>query len=113
MVTAEAALALPALVVAVLVAVSVVLLAVRQVQCADAAGAAARAAARGDDPGRVRALASAAAPPGARVEVAADDQVVTVVVAWRLPPGLPGLHELEVTARQVVPTESARLADSP
>ena len=52
-----------------------------QLRCTDAAALAARAAARGDAPAAVEAVARAAAPPGASVTVSRDGEHVTVRVA--------------------------------
>jgi len=69
----------------------------------DAARDAARAAARGDDPARVVATATATAPDGARVEISRGPELATVTVrveaeppGWLLVP-LPSLP-LESTA---------------
>ncbi len=51
-----------------------------QLRCTDAAGLAARAAARGDSAAAVESAARAVAPPGARVEVARSGGQVLVVV---------------------------------
>jgi hypothetical protein len=79
-VTAELALALPAVVgllVAVLLLASA---ATSQLRCADAARAGARAAALGEDRGVVTAIAQRVAGPGATVRVQESDPWVTVTV---------------------------------
>ena len=62
MVTAELAVVLPALLLVLAVALSALGLAVDQVRCVDAAAAGARAAARGDSPAAVHAVAARSAP---------------------------------------------------
>ncbi|KPC82036.1 MULTISPECIES: TadE family type IV pilus minor pilin [Streptomyces] len=68
-VTAEAAMALPVLVVFVLALVWALVAASDQIRCVDAARAGARAAARSEPEGAVRAAAREAAPGRARVAV--------------------------------------------
>lgn len=68
-VTAEAAMALPVLVVFVLALVWALVAASDQIRCVDAARAGARAAARSEPEGAVRATVREAAPGGARVAV--------------------------------------------
>ncbi|ACQ78885.1 putative TadE-like family protein [Beutenbergia cavernae DSM 12333] len=88
-VTAELAVALPALVVilvAVLLAASAGL---TQVRCQDAARAAARAAAIGDDDARVRAVALELGGPSAGVTVARDGEWVVVTVEREVTTGVP------------------------
>lgn len=68
-VTAEFALLLPAVVVLLALALGAVRVVVTQVQCVDAARAAARAAARGESLDVVERVARAAGPAGARVRV--------------------------------------------
>lgn len=70
MVTAELAVALPSVVLVLALCLVAAKAAVDQIRCIDAARVASRAAARGDDPARVRALAAASAPAGATVDVA-------------------------------------------
>lgn len=96
MVTAELAVALPALVLLLAVSLGGVAAAADQIRCLDAARLAGRAAARGDPPGRVQQLALRAAPPGASVTVSrrGADVVVEIravtggwgglVPSWRL-----------------------------
>ena len=81
MVTVEAAYAIAAIVVTVLIAVGGVSAMIAQIRCTDAAREAARLAARGDDAAAHEA-ASRLAPDGAQVEVRTEgDHVVAVVTA--------------------------------
>lgn len=96
MVTAEAALVLPVLLVVLAACIWVLGALSAQMRCTDAAAAAARAAARGDAPAAVEALARRLAPAGARVSIGASgpDVVVRVqaeVPAFVLPKALPAL----------------------
>ncbi|WP_055515846.1 TadE family type IV pilus minor pilin, partial [Streptomyces ossamyceticus] len=91
-VTAEAAMALPVLVLFAMALVWALLAACAQIQCVDAARVGARAAARQDPPDAVAAMARRAAPDGARVSVGRDGDYVRVVVSARSPgPGGLGL----------------------
>ncbi|HEX5494423.1 MAG TPA: TadE family type IV pilus minor pilin [Mycobacteriales bacterium] len=88
MVTAEAAVVLPALVVVVCVAVAAVAVATAQLRCVDAAREGARAAARGDSVSASRSIAAQAAPRSARVSVSfAGDRVRVSVTASVRPLG--------------------------
>jgi TadE-like protein len=80
-VTAEIAVALPALVVLVMAALSAVAVAIAQLRCVDAAREAARAAARGDALPVVRGIARHSAPPQAAVTVTAHGDQVSVAVS--------------------------------
>ncbi|GAB2925078.1 TadE family type IV pilus minor pilin [Streptomyces heilongjiangensis] len=91
-VTAEAAMALPVLVLFAMALVWALLAACAQIQCVDAARSGARAAARQDPPGAVADVARRAAPDGARVSVGRDGDYVRVEVSARSPgPGGLGL----------------------
>jgi len=78
MVTAETAVALPALVLLAVMLIWGVVAAATQIRCVDAARVGARAAARGD--ADAVALATAAAPRGAAVQVTEDAETVRVTV---------------------------------
>ncbi|MFJ9519514.1 TadE family type IV pilus minor pilin [Kitasatospora sp. NPDC101801] len=106
-VTAETAVALPALVLLCTLLVWGVVTAAAQIRCVDAARVGARAAARGD--GNAAALARAAAPAGARVSVATGGDTVRVTVEAPSPaPGRLGgalsvrLHAEAAAAREDV-----------
>lgn len=77
-VTAETAVALPALVLLAAMLIWGVVAAAGQIRCVDAARIGARAAARGDSD--ATALAQDAAPPGAVVQVSQDGDTVRVTV---------------------------------
>ncbi|MEU6233182.1 TadE family type IV pilus minor pilin [Kitasatospora sp. NPDC047058] len=77
-VTAETAVALPALVLLAVMLIWGVLAAGAQIRCVDAARAGARAAARGEPD--AAAIAGSAAPPGAVVRIAVEADTVRVTV---------------------------------
>lgn len=79
-VTAETAVLLPGLVVVLVLLLWAVQAVVGQLRCIDAARLGARAAARGDQPASVVALARRAAPSGAVVTVTPGDAFVVVTV---------------------------------
>lgn len=86
MVTAELAVALPALIFVLLVAVNAILIGVDQVRCVDASRVGARAASRGDSLAAVTTAAKRVAPRNARILVerspgAAGTATVTVTAA--------------------------------
>lgn len=105
-VTAETAVVLPALVLFAMALVWALLAASAQIQCVDAARAGARAAARQEPAGVVRAVARQAAPDGARVTVSRQGDLVHVVVVAH-PPGPDALpfelrHEAVALAEDTV-----------
>ena len=85
MATAELAVALPALVLVLAVALAAVDLGVAQVRCLDAARTAARLLARGEPGPAAHEAALAAAPPGAHVAWTAGEGQVTVMVRASVP----------------------------
>lgn len=102
MVTAELAVALPALLVVLAGALWALLAVAGQMRCVDAARVGARLAARGESAAVVRAAAERAAPPGARVRldtgagpageevrVEVSAQVNPFGASWRRLPALP------------------------
>lgn len=90
MVTAEVALALPALVIVVAALVTVILAVAAQLRCVAAAREGARAAARGETSAVVQQLAQRAAPDGAAVRISTGDETVTVMVSASVHPlGVP------------------------
>ncbi|MFQ6327598.1 TadE family type IV pilus minor pilin [Nocardia sp. CWNU-33] len=83
-VTVEAAIALAAVVVAVVLCLGAILAASAQVRCVDAAREAARLAARGDQSNAVSA-AERVAPPTADITVRSEGDRVIAVVSARSP----------------------------
>ncbi|MFJ2743561.1 TadE family type IV pilus minor pilin [Streptomyces sp. NPDC087440] len=91
-VTAEAAMALPVLVLFGMALVWALLAAAAQIQCVDAARAGARAAARQEARAAAEAVARQAAPDGAKVGFRREGDLVRVVVEAPAPgPGPLGL----------------------
>lgn len=86
MVTAEAAVVLPVLLVVLGMAVWALACVAAALRCTDAAHEAARFAARGEPPARVVAIARAAAPGGATVSVSRDGEQVVVLVQAQVRP---------------------------
>jgi hypothetical protein len=107
MVTAELAVAIPAVVLVLVCCLAGLLAAVDQIRCVDAARIASRAAARGDPVDRVRALALEAAPQGASVSV--EQWGGTAAVLIRAETGGWGglMPSWQVTARATTPVESS------
>ena len=87
MVTAEAAVALPVLVLVLAGAVAAVAVLGAQLRCVDAAREGVLAAARGEDDATVRSLVEGLAPDGARLQVVGpDDERVSVTVTAEVTP---------------------------
>lgn len=109
MVTAEVAVALPALMLVLLLGVGAVAAVTAQLRCADAAEVAARLLARGETSAVATAAARAVAPAGAHIDAVTDVRTVTVVVS--APARLPGLGTwlpmVQVRERFVQPREPA------
>ncbi|WBB58272.1 TadE family type IV pilus minor pilin [Streptomyces sp. WMMC500] len=101
--TAEAAVAVPALVFLALGLVWALMAAAAQIQCVDAARAGARAAARGEPAADVRGAALAAAPREAAVTVARDGDLVRVRVRAAAPG--PGSLSLDLGGEAVALAE--------
>lgn len=113
MVTAEAAIVIPVIVLVAAALIWLVVLVTAQIQVVDAARDAARAMARGDDADAAIGHAVRVAPEGAAVSVSEGDDTVTVTVevearapGWMLVP-LPAVH-LESQATTVREEEVAR-----
>jgi len=109
-VTAEAAMVLPVLLVVLGMAVWVLAAVSTQLRCTDAAGVAARAAARGEQIATVQHLARATAPRDAEVEVRGGAETLEVRVRARVRPmggALAALPALEVSGRAVAAREDA------
>lgn len=109
-VTAETAVVLPVLLIVLAAAVGVLASVAAQLRCIDAARAAARVAARGDDPAVVRMTAERLAPPDARVMIDTTGDVVEVRVSAEVRPfgsALGGLGSVDVSGRAVASVEGA------
>jgi TadE-like protein len=113
-VTAETAVAFPALVLILATAMWGVSAAAAQVACVDAARAGARAAARGEPMTEVRAAARRAAPPGASVWIHRDSRVTRVVVRATVSPPVRRLFPpLKLRAQAAAATEPEGGAQTP
>jgi hypothetical protein len=106
MVTAELAVALPALVLVTLAAVAAVWIVVADLRCQDAAAGAARLAARGGSGAVIAPLVRSDAPAGAALQITADQRTVTATVRTTLHP-LGFLPGVTVTAHVTEPIEEA------
>jgi hypothetical protein len=106
MVTAEAAIAVGALVAATLLLISVLSLVAVHLRLGDAARVAARAAARGDAADQVVGAAHRSAPAAA-VTVAGEGDQVRVVVTEQVQLPLLRLWALSVDAEAVAPREAS------
>lgn len=80
MVTAEAAVVLPVLMLVLAAALAAVAVVTAQMRCTDAAREGARAAARGESDAAVREIAASSAPEGSAVSIGRDTDTVTVRV---------------------------------
>ena len=105
-VTAELAVALPSLVVVLGVVLAVGQLMTAQLGCVDGARAAARLAARGEPPGRVRAAMVAAAPAGATLTLTRGGGEVRVRVTASVRVPLPAVPAVVVAATAVAADEA-------
>ncbi|HEX8001852.1 MAG TPA: TadE family type IV pilus minor pilin [Mycobacteriales bacterium] len=105
--TAETAVALPALLLVLAVCTWALGLVASHLRCAEAARAAARAAARGDEPAAVADAATRAARRPADVTTSADGDYVTVRVSWTQRPPVPLLARL-LPAAHVAAEATAR-----
>ncbi|RKS75356.1 hypothetical protein CLV35_1818 [Motilibacter peucedani] len=114
MVTVEAAVVLLAVVLVLAGCLWGLAVGDSQLRVDDAAGLAARAAARGEADDRVRAVALSAAPDGARVVVERSQSSVAVTVVRTVTgPGLLGRLSTTVRRRAVAAREDAVVAVSP
>ncbi|MEU6034400.1 TadE family type IV pilus minor pilin [Actinomadura sp. NPDC047616] len=106
MVTAEIAVALPALVLVLVTSLWAVRIASTQVACTDAARSGARAAARGEPLPAVRAVVARALPPGAQIRISRNVETTRVDVAVPTrPPAVSGLPALLIRAHATAATE--------
>jgi hypothetical protein len=108
MVTAEAALVLPVLVLVLAAAIGALVVVGAHLRCIDAAREAVRAAARGEEQAAVVAVATAAAPDGARVDVTASGEAVDVTVRAAVAPLGALLWRVEVSATATARSEAGR-----
>lgn len=99
--TAEFAVAAPAVVLVLAVAVAGIRVGVDEVRCTDAAVSAARLVARGEPWSRAREVAGRAAPTGATFTLGGDGETVRVTVTSPLPSTLAsvGLRPPSATAQ--------------
>ncbi|MGW4030968.1 TadE family type IV pilus minor pilin [Streptomyces sp. NPDC004838] len=102
-VTAEAAVAVPALVVFAMALVWALMAASAQIRCVDAASAGARAAARSEPHETALAAARSAAPEGARVSLRREEDLWRVRVEAPAPG--PGALALTLTAEAAAVAE--------
>lgn len=105
MVTAEAAVVLPVLLLVLAGAVAAVTVVGAQLRCVDAAREGARAAARGEDVAAARSLAAEAAPAGAQIAISVAEEQVHVVVSARISPLGPVPLHVTVSAEAVALVE--------
>lgn len=103
MITAEAAVVLPVLLVVAGAGLAGLSVGVDQIRCVDAARVGARSAARGDGPGVATSVAARSAPAGSSVTVAVSGPEVTVTVG--VTRSVLGLGAFEVTASATAPVE--------
>ena len=103
--TAELALALPAVVLVLAVVFAAARVVTAQVECVDAARAGARVAARGEAAGAVIATATRAGPPGSRVQLVTAATTVSVGVRATVTLPLPGAPSVEVSSTASAPRE--------
>lgn len=108
MVTAEAAVVLPVVVLVALLATAGVQVAVAQTRCLEAAAVASRLAARGESGAAVADVVRAGAPAGARsrIDILGDVTRATVSVALRVPVVGAFLPAFQVQERAVAVTET-------
>jgi hypothetical protein len=104
-VTAEVALALPGVIIAAYLMMLGLVVVGQQVRCQSAASAVARAVARFESPAAVDRLARQTMPAGAQWVSSGSDELVTVIVTWKLPATSLGRWFPTVRARAVAPVE--------
>jgi secretion/DNA translocation related TadE-like protein len=106
-VTAEFAMALPAVVIVLAAVLATATVALNQMRCTDAAREAARAAARNEPAATVAAVARAEGPPGAEVQVSRVGDRVVVTVSAGVKVRLLGTETIRVSSRAVAVREPA------
>jgi hypothetical protein len=115
MVTAEAAMVIPVLLLVTVALAWLVTLGIAQVRCLDAAREGARLAARGEPTGAVTAAAKRAGPDGTRVFVDAGGDTVTVRVEADVVPDVPlldGLPSVTLSAEATSASEETMATES-
>lgn len=106
-VTAETAMVLPALMVVLAAALWAIQAVGVQLECVDAARAAARAAARGEPLDKVRELVQSATHPNARVDISRNPESTKVEVSVEVRPAWGvSLPAVQVAASATADTES-------
>lgn len=111
MATAELAVALPAVALVMVIAVSALVTTVDRLRCVDAARATARALARGDSAASAVAEARPLAPPGAAFTSRSSGTTVTVRVRSRPAPGLAWVGGAVVPSGEAVAVREDSLND--
>ncbi|MGF1648320.1 MAG: TadE family type IV pilus minor pilin [Kineosporiaceae bacterium] len=105
-VTAELAVALPALVLVIATVTGAGAVARATARCHDAAWTGARLLARDEAPTQARATAARAAPPGAEIQHAVSGGEVTVLVSAEVQLGAGDIGRLPVRCRATAPLEN-------
>jgi hypothetical protein len=113
MVTAEAAMVIPILLLVTVALAWLVTLGIAQVRCIDAAREGARLAARGEPPGVVTAAVQRAGPTGADATVHDSGSDVTVSVEASVVPDVPLLDHLPAVTLHAEATSIAEDVDVP
>ena len=111
--TAELAIGLVSVVAVLTVVLAVGTATAAQVRCVDAAGAGARAVARGESEGTVRLLVARLAGDGARVTTSRTGDLVHVSVARAIRLPLPGRPRLLLRAAASTPVEATPVTAEP
>lgn len=107
MVTAEAAMVIPILLLVTVALAWLVTLGIAQVRCLDAAREGARLAARGEPSDAVTAVAERAGPAGARAAVDGAGDTVTVTVEAPIVPDVPLLDRLPAVTLSAAATSAS------
>jgi TadE-like protein len=112
MVTAEAAMVIPVLLLVTVALAWLVTLGIAQVRCVDAAREGARLAARGESSGIVTAAVRRAGPAGAEATVEESGPGVTVSVEATVVPDVPLLDRLPAVTLHADATSTVEDADA-
>lgn len=111
MATAEFAVAMPAVLLVLALALSALAAGLDQIRCVDAARAAARLLARGETDGAARRAGEALAPGGSELVVSADATLVRVRVTGPAPWALQWLGHAGQPSAEVVTTREDALPE--